>query len=908
MAKKRKPPVICVSETHTTANIDNSEINLRNYNVYRCDTTNSKTGGVAIYVNKKLMTKLCFCENFLNNVWTLSVQTAKEITNGSITVIYHSPNANSSDATFLDYFEKWSADQLDISLNNIVCGDFNIDLMKMDTYSKRVTNIINNTGMKQIVNSATRITKKSKTLIDYVISNNYLIKANVLLDDKISDHCTIEIELPKKCSIVSESKIVSKFVNYSKEAICEDLKKIDWNSVKNCGLNEKASFLINKIKQSVKRFVKDVKVNECDNKWYNDELAALKNKRDIEHAVAVITDEWLDWMQYSSTNKLYRNNVKVTKSFYIKNKLSAARGDQKKMWRVLKEILNGNKDDLPAFVEFNGMLKSDSAEIANELNEYYVESIKAINESIPVVNDDYPVIDYQCSNFQFKTVTIGDIERVLRNITSHGDCENINKKVLNDIIPVVSDLYLDVINTSLQQGEFINDWKLSIIAPTPKVPGAKKCEELRPINMLPTYEKVFEGVVREQLANHTSTNNIIIEEQSGFRNKHSCETAINSVIADWKKELDGGKKVIAVFLDLKRAFETINRRRLIKKMEGYGIKGKEIRWFRSFLTGRTQSTKYGKATSTPLPNEIGVPQGSKLASDLFLLYINDIKRCLKECKIRLFADDTLIYIAESDINVAMAKINNELKSVNSWLCANQLKLNIEKTKCMAISIHGSYNHIEIKIGNETIECVKTIKYLGIMIDNNLKFKNNIEFICKKVAKKIGFLARISKNLNFMDKITIYKTIIAPHFDYCATLLSSCNQNEMGRMQKLQNRAMRIVLRVSKRTKITDMLEALSWMSIKQRIWYQSLIFIFKLKNGMLPNDMTKHISYTSDRHHYQLRNINDFNIDRTKKKSTENSIFYKGVLQYNSLPDELKSENRINIFKRKLAIFVKNKF
>lgn len=344
------------------------------------------------------------------------------------------------------------------------------------------------------------------------------------------------------------------------------------------------------------------------------------------------------------------------------------------------------------------------------------------------------------------------------------------------------------------------------------------------------------------------------------------------------------------------------------RLQSYGIKGKEKKWFESFLSGRTQSTKFAEITSSPLANDLGVPQGSKLASDLFLLYINDIKRCLKHCNIKLFADDTLLYIAEEDVNVAMEKINSDLENIYNWLCENQLKLNINKTKCMVISSFGSFEHIEIKIGSDKIESVKSMKYLGVMIDSNLKIKSHIDYVCKKVAKKVGFLARISKNLNFMDKITIYKTIIAPHFDYCATFLLQCGQNEMNRMQKIQNRAMRIVLRVSKRTRIAEMLDVLCWMSIQQRIWYQTLVFIFKLKNKMLPGYLTKFISYTSDRHQYELRNVNDFNIGRTNKTSTRNSIFYKGVAQFNVLPDELKNEVKMNVFKRKLASYVKSNF
>lgn len=309
-----------------------------------------------------------------------------------------------------------------------------------------------------------------------------------------------------------------------------------------------------------------------------------------------------------------------------------------------------------------------------------------------------------------------------------------------------------------------------------------------------------------------------------------------------------------------------------------------------------------------IPFDFGVPQGSKLASDMFLLYVNDIKRCLDHCDIKLFADDTLLFVADTDIETAVEKINHDLVNVNNWMCANHLKLNIEKTKCMVISNYSNNNNLDVRIGNEKIEIVKSIKYLGVMIDYNLKLKSHVDFVSKKAAKKIGFLARISKNLNFEDKITIYKTIIAPHFDYCATLLSSCNQNELSRMQKLQNWAMKIVLRARKRTKIADMLAALNWLSVKQRIWYQTLFFIFKLKHGMLPKYLDKYTTHTFDRHQYQLRNRNDFNVGRTNKKSTKNSIFYKGFTQFNSLPDDVKNEERVNTFKSKLSIYVKSHF
>lgn len=343
-------------------------------------------------------------------------------------------------------------------------------------------------------------------------------------------------------------------------------------------------------------------------------------------------------------------------------------------------------------------------------------------------------------------------------------------------------------------------------------------------------------------------------------------------------------------------------------MERYGIRGRELDWFASFLQDRTQSTTFDGVNSEPLPNQLGVPQGAKLAADLFLLYINDIKSCLEECKVKLFADDTLLYIAATNLEEARRKINMELDNLNKWLCANQLKLNVGKTKAMVLSSSGNFNDIDITIGNDKIHCVEEMKYLGVIIHKNLKTSAHVEYICKKIAKKIGFLARISKNLNFEDKITIYKTIIAPHFEYCPSFLFLCNQTELKKLQKLQNRAMKLILRVNKRTETKLMLNTLNWMSVKQRIYYQSIIVIFKIKNGLLPEYLRANVSFVRDHHNFNLRNKNDFRQQRVNKTSTWNSIFRKGLNIYNEMDNAIKSEVNLKTFKRKLKEYVKNKF
>ena len=170
-------------------------------------------------------------------------------------------------------------------------------------------------------------------------------------------------------------------------------------------------------------------------------------------------------------------------------------------------------------------------------------------------------------------------------------------------------------------GEFPDKWKNSVIIPTKKVSNAQHPQEFRPINTKPYTEKLFEKLIKKQLIEYVTNNNILIENQSGFRAKHSCETSLQLIISRWKCWIDKpGRVVVAAFLDLRRAFETISRKLLLQKLQAMGVRGNEIKWFQSFLSGRTQTTKIGSTLSIPIASEMGVPQGTVIGPLLFILY------------------------------------------------------------------------------------------------------------------------------------------------------------------------------------------------------------------------------------------------------------------------------------------------
>lgn len=210
---------------------------------------------------------------------------------------------------------------------------------------------------------------------------------------------------------------------------------------------------------------------------------------------------------------------------------------------------------------------------------------------------------------------------------------------------------------------------------------------------------------------------------------------------------------------------------------------------------------------------------------------------------------------------------------------------------------------KIKLENKEIKLSHSVKYLGVIIDKNLNFKDNINYVCKKVSKKLGVLNRCSNYLSSSTKCKIYNAIVLPHFIYANTILYMANKNEMQRLQKLQNRGMRTILKCNKYTRIDDMLNTLNWLDVRNLIKYFSMVFIHKINLKLLPDYL--HLAKNCDVHQYETRSRNNFATEFRNKKSSQNSIFSRGVVEYNGLPEQFKSAN-LKTFQRLLKNYLRN--
>lgn len=896
---RRKPLVVLLSETCTTEGIKDCEIECDGYETYRIDSHTRMTGGCCIYVSKTLSSEHVLSKSIEEAVWLISVKVSNF--NCIFTAIYNSPAASKKKC--INIFNEWCDNDLDLTQKNIIAGDFNIDLMKYTTYPNQLRDIIFCSGMKQRVNQCTRITEKSRTMIDLVITNCD-INVDVLMDDVISDHATlrISVEAFDKVNCDKHKVFKQKIVGYSKDRMIEKLSQYNWD-VASRSLNDKANVLVTRINESVKEFVKTVEVKTYnENVWFDDELVKLRKKKDEMYKEAILVSNSATWKKFKYWRNKYQRSIRDKKSYFIENKLNMAQGDAKGTWKILKQMLKGKTQNLIKSVNIDGLDIRESKEIAEKMNVFFVDSIKEINRSIP--DGINSTIETCSSTFKFKTVTWSTIEHHLSTLKNKSDVDFVSPKIILDCMDVIGPTLLQLVNESLKEGEVPTIFKQTTVCMVPKVTRPKAAEEFRPINMLITLEKVLESIVKEQLIEYIETNELLSTYQSAYRKFHSCETSLNLVISRWKELRDKNYDIICVFLDLKRAFETIDRKQLLDKLKGFGLKNQTYKWFESYLEGRTQRTKANGIYSDSISNDLGTPQGSIVGALTFIMFINQMPTVVKDSFINLFADDTLLYTYGINANSMVQKLNDDLSRVHEWLCANKLKLNINKTKCMYINKSGGMSESDIIINGEKIEVVKSMKYLGVIIDDQLKFDENAKYVNKKVACKIFLFGRISKNLTFSARQKVYQSIILPHFQYCASLLYASNNTCIDKLQKLQNRALRIVLRCKRRTHVKAMLQATSSLSVKQEIIFGTLKLAFKIRNGLVPKYLSGASKINRETHNYNLRNNDDFRLPLYRKTSTQRMLMYNGLREFNNLPSEIKSEIRFPNFVSKVKEIV----
>ena len=260
----------------------------------------------------------------------------------------------------------------------------------------------------------------------------------------------------------------------------------------------------------------------------------------------------------------------------------------------------------------------------------------------------------------------------------------------------------------------------------------------------------------------------------------------------------------------------------------------------SYLTGRVCRTLVNSELSTESSITCGVPQGSLLGPLFFIIYINDLVDCVKSCQVQLYADDTVLYFSHSSTEKIEAALNSDLENVNNWMNRNKLTVNCKKTECMLIgSKHmlAKQNVLNVVLSESPLNQIRKFKYLGLICDETLSWNHHIETLLQKAGKMVGFLGRLRRSLNESLVNSVYKALILPYFDYGDIIYGSAYNKYVDKLQKLQNRAARIILRVKPESSVStaEMHNALGWKFLEKRRQHHTVIFMYKVMHGLTPS-------------------------------------------------------------------------
>ena len=645
--------------------------------------------------------------------------------------------------------------------------------------------------------------------------------------------------------------------------------------------------------------------------WLNPNIKQLMFKRDWLKRKATKTGMLEDWSAYRTSRNLVNKEIRLAKKRFYQSRINEASGDQKATWKVLNDLL-GKKSCVTKINELKsdcGVTITNPEDIADYMNKHFAAIGPNLASKIQVEDNITPTefLTEKDSSFNLKKVEASSVLKSLTGvkINKATGIDKISNKILKIAAPVIYKNLTDLFNLSITSGVFPSDWKIAKVSPLFKSGDLSNANNYRPISVLPTIARVFERLIFDQLYTYVNDNNFLYTYQSRFRPLHSTFTALLDITNEWCFNIDKGMVNGVLFLDLKKAFDTVDHAILLTKLKYYGVATASINWFTSYLENR-QQVCYANGITSSIDNvTCGVPQGSILGPLLFLIYINDISKCLDYGVARLFADDTNLTFSGCSFPVLQNKMSKDLKGIASWLSANRLTLNVLKTDFMVVGsrqrVASLEEDIALSLLDTELEKVKSVKCLGVDIDEYLTWDNHMLSIRQKVTRNVSVLRRVKPFLKTENLINIYRSIIEPYFTYCCIVWDSISETQTVNLQKLQNRAARIITGASYSQRSSDVLCELGWMTLETMRKRQKAILIFKILNGLTPPYLSEMFTHSASFHDYGLRSSKmNLALPKSRTDFYRNTFAFTGAKIWNDLPNSLKEETSLKKFMSKL--------
>ena len=761
----------------------------------------------------------------------------------------------------------------------------------------------------------TRITSHSNTLIDNIFSS--VIDSDIIsgnLTATISDHLPQFAIIPNMFGNISgnKSNIYERdWSKFDRENFILDYFSADWEDllkIDECNVDNSTKIYLDKINMLLDTYAPLKKINKYKLKfksrpWItlglqksisvkNKLLANFINKKD-----PILKEEF--HTNYKKYRNLLSTLMKKSKQAYYDKYFERNWNNIKNTWKGIKSLISLKTvaSSVPTVLSLdNGDTITNPYDIANTFNNYFASIAKTTKKIIKYSHKHFSdYLSNESSRIFLRPTDKEEIANIISSLNSNKTSgpNSIPYRVLFLLKNEISKQLADLFNLSFMTGVFPSVLKTAKVVPVFKKDSKLNYSNYRPISLLSNIEKILEKLMYKRLYAFLDYNNIIYDLQFGFRQQYSTSRALINITENIRKALDDGNIGCGVFVDLQKAFDTVDHPILLAKLNHYGIRGVSNDWFKSYLSNRNQYVSINGYESGLAAINCGVPQGSVLGPLLFLLYINDLNQAIKFCKVHHFADDTNLLCLSNSIKKLSKLVNADLKHLLNWLNANKISLNVKKTEMIIFKSKQKKleGDLKIKLCGKRLYPTESVKYLGVKIDANLTWQHHVNDLSTKLNRANALLFKMRKYVSLKILRSIYFAIFDSYLSYFC-LVWAQNFSTIQRIIILQKKAVRIINFQPRNFHTSPLFKKNSILKFQDKICLENILFVSKSLNHLSPSIFNTWFSFSSDQHNYETSSSTQGNLMKLFYKTNrygKYSITISAIGSWNKIQKQLKN-------------------
>lgn len=876
-----KMDIVCMTETWLSDVITNQMISMEGYSLLRNDR-NRHGGGICIYFKSNLNCKIVKMSTSLGH-GNLTEYLLLEVRGGGhpflIAVYYNPPEIDCSDV-LNEHMEEFT-----VKYNHtFFIGDFNTDLLKSTAKSNRFKNTLSALSYTCVNNESTFFHSNGCSLLDLLITDSpdFVHKFDQVSVPFVSKHDLIFASL-NISKIKAGSVSYRDYKNFDASRLNQEFQRMDWNSM--LSITDPDIFLDifnNRLKFLHDELIPLRKSKPKVNPWFNHEIEKAIIDRNVAYSNWKRSRSETSGAHFKSLRNRVNMLIRDAKHQYDRERFNADL-PSKQLWSNVKKL---------------GVSKSQSTDCGSnfdvdEMNKYFTDNFT-------IDNSTRFEISGRSDGFRFRFVEDFEIINALHEIKSNATgLDGIPIIFIKIMIPLIIPYVKHLFNIIILNSKFPRGWKIVKIIPIKKKQNVDDITNLRPISILCALSKVLEKLLKAQISVFITEMNFLHPLQSGFRQHHGTNTALLKVHDDIARVIDKKGIAILLLIDFAKAFDRVSHKKLLMKLNDFfQFSADANRLIHSYLSGRSQAVCCNGNFSNFDYITSGVPQGSVLGPLLFSLFINDLPSSLKYCSIHLFADDVQIYLCDShnsNLNEICFKINHDLHNIFLWSQSNLLPINPTKTKAMLISKNrNTIAYPDLFFNGEQIEFVDKVSNLGITFTSSLSWDDHINAQCGKIYGCLKKLNMTTRHFSTSTKLKLFKSLILPHFVFGDFLIANALISSIDKLRLALNACVRYVFKLTRYSRVSHLHSHLIGCSFSHFYKFRSCVTLCKIMLSKKPG--------------YLFSKLNPMRSDRNKNYLIpqhlsayySQSLFARGVVYWNQLPLNIKSNTTIYNFKRDL--------